>query len=77
MIYDHDIKDLEERFDMRYKLLKDCNTEMDSIKSEHTQMYVDIASIKKSVESLTWVARTTLGAVIAAIVGLIIAIISK
>lgn len=62
---------------MRYKLLKDCNTEMDSIKSEYTQMYVDIASIKKSVESLTWVARTTLGAVIASIVGLIIAIISK
>lgn len=77
MMDDHDIKALEERFDMRYKLLKDCNNEMDSIKSEHTQMYVDIASIKKSVESLTWVARTTLGAVIASIVGLIIAIISK
>ena len=75
MIDDHDIKALEERFDMRYKLLKDCNAEMDSVKAEHTQMYVDIASIKKSVESLTWIARTTLGAVIAAIVGLVIAMV--
>lgn len=75
MIDENDINSLEKRFDMRYKLLKDCNAEMDSIKSEHTQMYVDIASIKKSVESLQWVARTTLGAVIAAIVGLIIAVV--
>lgn len=73
MIDEHDLKTLEERFDMRYKLLNDCNTEMDEVKKEHTAMYVDIASIKKSVESLTWIARTTLGAVIAAIVGLIIA----
>ena len=75
MIEEHDIKTLEERFDMRYKLLKDCNSEMDAVKAEHTQMYVDIASIKKSVESLTWIARTTLGAVIAAIVGLVIAMV--
>jgi len=75
MLDEHDLKSLEERFDMRYKLLKDCNTEMDEVKKEHTAMYVDIASIKKSVESLTWLARTTLGAVIAAIVGLVVAII--
>ena len=75
MIDGNDIKTLEERFDMRYKLLKDCNSEMDAVKQEHTQMYVDIASIKKSVESLTWIARTTLGAVIAAIVGLVIAMV--
>lgn len=73
MIDEHDLKTLEERFDLRYKLLKDCNTEMDEVKKEHTAMYVDIAAIKKSVESLTWIARTTLGAVIAAIVGLVIA----
>lgn len=73
MIDEHDLKTLEERFDMRYKLLNDCNTEMDEVKKEHTAMYVDIAAIKKSVESLTWIARTTLGAVIAAIVGLVIA----
>ena len=75
MIEDNDIKSLEERFDMRYKLLKDCTIEMDEVKKEHTAMYVDIASIKKSVDSLTWLARTTLGAVIAAIVGLVIAIV--
>jgi hypothetical protein len=75
MIDEKDMKSLEDIFDLRYKLLKDCNAEMDEVKKEHTQMYVDIASIKKSVDSLTWLARTTLGAVIAAIVGLVIAII--
>lgn len=75
MLDEKDIKALEERFDQRYKLIRECNTEMDDVRKEHTQMYVDIASIKKSVESLTWVARTTLGAVIAAIVGLIIAVV--
>lgn len=75
MIEEKDVKSLEERFDLRYKLIKDCNSEMDAIKAEYTQMYVDIASIKKSVESLTWLARTTLGAVIATIVGLVVAII--
>lgn len=75
MIEEQDIKALEERLDLRYKLLKDCNTEMDEVKKEHTAMYVDIASIKKNVESLTWLARTTLGAVIAAIVGLVVAIV--
>ena len=75
MIDEKDMKSLEDIFDLRYKLLKDCNAEMDEVKKEHTAMYVDIASIKKSVDSLTWLARTTLGAVIAAIVGLVIAIV--
>jgi hypothetical protein len=75
MIEESDIKSLEERFDLRYKLLADCNTDMDDLKREHTQLFVDIASIKKTVESLQWIARTTLGAVIAAIVGLVIALV--
>ena len=32
MIDNNDIKELEERFDLRYKLLADCNTEMDEVK---------------------------------------------
>lgn len=77
MIEENDINILEKRFDLRYKLIKDCNNEMDEMRKELTPVYIDIASIKKSVESLTWIAKTTLGAVIASIVGLIIAIISK
>lgn len=77
MIEEKDIESLEHRFDLRYKLIADCNNDMDDLKKEHTQLFVDIASIKKSVESLTWIAKTTLGAVIASIVGLVFAIVSK
>ena len=75
MIEENDIQVLERRFDQRYKQIRDCNDEMDAVKKEHTQMYVDIASIKKIVESLQWVTRTTLGALIAGIIGIIIAIV--
>lgn len=75
MIDEKDIQTLEHRFDQRYKLISDCNEEMDEVKKEHTQMYVDIASIKKIVESLQWVTRTTLGALIAGIIGVIIALV--
>lgn len=77
MIEESDINILEKRFDLRYKLIKDCNNEMDEMRKELTPVYIDIASIKKSVESLTWIAKTTLGAVIASIVGLIITLVSK
>lgn len=75
MIEEQDIQMLEHRFDLRYKMIADCNDEMDDLKKEHTQLFVDIASIKKIVESLQWVTRTTLGALIAGIIGIIIAIV--
>lgn len=75
MIDEQDIQVLEHRFDLRYKQISDCNEEMDEVRREHTQMYVDIASIKKIVESLQWVTRTTLGALIAGIIGVIIALV--
>ncbi len=75
MIEPEDVKSLEERFDMRYKLLKDCNNEMDSMRKENTQIVSDVSSIKTSVDSLKWLARTTLGAVIGALVAGVIAII--
>lgn len=72
-----DVESLEHRFDLRYKLLKECINDMDDVRKEFAPVYSDIASVKKSVESLTWIARTTLGAVIASIVGLVFAIVSK
>lgn len=75
MIEEQDFQIIERRLDQRYKQIRDCNDEMDEVKKEHTQIYVDIASIKKIVESLQWVTRTTLGALIAGIIGIIIAIV--
>ena len=75
MLDSEDIKALEDRFDMRYKLLKDCNNEMDAMRKENTQIVSDVSSIKTSVDSLKWLARTTLGAVIGALVAGVIAII--
>lgn len=75
MIEPGDIKDLEDRFDMRYKLLKDCNNEMDAMRKENTQIVSDVSSIKTSVDSLKWLARTTLAAVIGAVIAGVFAII--
>lgn len=75
MIEDSDVKMLEERFDMRYKLLKECNNEMDAMRKENTQIVSDVSSIKTSVDSLKWIARTTLGAVIGAVIAGVFAII--
>lgn len=75
MIESEDIKALEDRFDMRYKMLKDCNSEMDTMRKENTQIVSDVSSIKTSVDSLKWLARTTLAAVIGALVAGVIAII--
>ena len=75
MLEPDDIKVLEDRFDMRYKMLKDCNNEMDTMRKENTQIIADMSAIKTSLDSLKWLARTTLGAVIGALVAAVFAII--
>lgn len=75
MIDDHDLKSLEDRFDMRYKLIKDCNTEMDTVRKEFSAVVASISSLNTSMDSVKWVTRTTLGAVIGGFVAAIFAII--
>lgn len=67
------IQELTDILDARYKLISDCDRQMDELSKESTKMLVDIELIKQTVKAIKWVATTTLGAVIAAIIGLIIA----
>ena len=66
------VKELTDLLDARYKLAADCDKEMDLIRKENVKIVVDIELIKQTVKAIKWVATTTLAAVIAAIVGLII-----
>jgi len=75
MLDEKDVETLEHRFDTRYKLLKDCNDEMDEVRKENSTVLASIASLNTSMDSLKWLARTTLGAVIGGFVAAIFAII--
>lgn len=75
MLEEKDFEAIEKRLDMRYKLIKDCNDEMDAVRQENTVVLTSIATLTTSVDSLKWLARTTLGAVIGGLVASIIAIL--
>lgn len=68
MIEEQDIQVLERRLDQRYKQIRDCNDEMDAMRKENTQIVSDVSAIKTSVDSLKWLGRTTLAAVIGGLV---------
>lgn len=75
MLEEKDFEAIEKRLDLRYKLIKDCNDEMDTVRQENTAVLTNIATLTTSVDSLKWLARTTLGAVIGGLVASIIAIL--
>lgn len=75
MLDEKDIEALEKRLDMRYKQISDCNSEMDSMRRENTQIVADMSAIKTSLESIKWLVRTTLAAIIGGIVAGVFAII--
>lgn len=68
MIEEQDFQIIERRLDQRYKQIRDCNDEMDAMRMENTQIVSDVSSIKTSVDSLKWLGRTTLAAVIGGLV---------
>ena len=63
-----DIQRLKEIFVTR----QECNTTTDSIDKKLSNDSTELALIKQQLDTISWVAKTTLGAVIAALVGLII-----
>ncbi len=66
------VKELTDLLDGRYKLITDCDKEMDNIRQENVKLVVDIELIKQTVKAIKWVATTTLAAVIASIIGVVI-----
>lgn len=73
MISTEEVKDLQDRFDQRYKLKSECEDDMKAVTdTQHTQE-IDIRLVMQQLQIIKWVAVTTLGAVIVGIVGLIVA----
>lgn len=63
-----DIRALQDRFDMRYKLLQDCNNEMNDTRKEHTQIFIDVATLKSGQRVNNWLTAAIAGGIIALVI---------
>ena len=68
MIDTADIDRLREIFVTR----QECNNTMDEVNSKLANDSTELALIKQKLNTIDWVSKTTLGAVIATIVGIVI-----
>lgn len=68
MIDTADIDRLREIFVTR----QECNNSMDEVNRKLSNDSTELALIKQSLHTIDWVSKTTLGAVIATIVGVVI-----
>lgn len=68
MIDTADIDRLREIFVTR----QECNNSMDEVNRKLSNDSTELALIKQSLHTIDWVSKTTLGAVIATIVGIVI-----
>lgn len=73
MIDKDDIDRLKEIFVTR----QECDTTVDDINKKLANDNTALALIKKDVDTIMWVSKTTLGAVIVAIVSTVMALILK
>lgn len=70
-IDDADLARLKEIF-----VTKDsCDTKMDAAEDKQTGLEKDIALMKQQMSTIVWVSKTTLGAVLVAIVGAVLKLI--
>lgn len=77
MIEENDFDALIRVLDARYKLANDCKTEMRAVSENINAHNVDIAVFKHDIKIIKWVACTTLGAAIVALVGAFLNLIIK
>ena len=54
MIDDHDVKALEDRFDLRYKLLKDCNDDMEKARNDYHALDTRLSVIENQQKFNNW-----------------------
>ena len=71
MIEDQDIERLKEIFVTR----RECDNVTDEINKKLANDNTELALIKQKLDTISWVSKTTLGAVIAVIVGAILKLI--
>jgi hypothetical protein len=68
LIEEQDIKVLQDRFDDRYKQINDCTNEMNDAKKEHTQIFIDIATLKSGQRVNNWLTAAIAGGIIALVI---------
>lgn len=68
-----DIDRLREIFIQR----EECENKMQAVAAKQSENDVRFALIEQSLKTISWVSKTTLGAVITAIIGVIITLITK
>lgn len=73
MIEKEDIERLKEIFVTR----QECDNTMEDVNKKLANDSTELALIKQKLDTITWVSKTTLGAVIVAIVGAIMALILR
>lgn len=73
MLEPEDISRLKEIFVTR----RECDSSMDEVNKKLANDSTELALIKQKLDTITWVSKTTLAAVIVAIVGAVMALILK
>lgn len=65
MIDEKDVQLLQSRFDDRYKRIDDCTSDMNDAKKEHTQIFVDIATLRSGQTLNNWLTAAIAGCLLA------------
>lgn len=68
MIDENDVQLLQSRFDDRYKRIDDCTSDMNDAKKEHTQIFIDIATLKSGQRVNNWLTAAIAGGIIALVI---------
>ena len=68
MIDEKDVQLLQSRFDDRYKRIDDCTSDMNDAKKEHTQIFIDIATLKSGQRVNNWLTAAIAGGIIALVI---------
>ena len=68
MIDDHDVKALEERFDQRYKMLRDCNDDMEKARDEYHALDKRLSVIENQQKFNNWMTALIAAGIIALVI---------
>lgn len=77
MIEEKDYERLIERLKEIFVTRRECDNTMDEVNRKLANDSTELALIKQKLDTITWVSKTTLAAVIVAIVGAVMSLILR
>ena len=77
MIEEKDYERLIERLKEIFVTRRECDSTMDEVNRKLANDSTELALIKQKLDTITWVSKTTLAAVIVAIVGAVMSLILR